>query len=39
MLTFVEGRICKKYTSSRRIKRGSLPLHLKNRTVTAERRP
>ena len=35
-LLFVEGRICKKYTSSRRIKRGSLPLHLKNRTVTAE---
>ncbi|WP_185153105.1 hypothetical protein [Phocaeicola dorei] len=34
-LLFVEGRICKKYTSSRRIKRGSLPLHLKNRTVTA----
>ena len=34
-----KGRICRKYTSSRRIKHGSRPLHLANRTTPAERRP
>ena len=38
-LLFVEGRICKKCTSSRRIKRGSRPLQLENRTAMAERKP
>ena len=34
-----KGRICGECTSSRRIKHGSRPLHLANRTIPAERRP
>lgn len=34
-----KGRICGECTSSRRIKHGSRPLHLANRTTPAERRP
>lgn len=34
-----KGRICRECTSSRRIKRGSRPLQLENRTAMAERKP
>ena len=34
-----KGRICGECTSSCRIKHGSRPLHLANRTIPAERRP